>query len=81
VQWLVVSVVLSVVLTLVANIVLRVLPELGPRLARWLAAITSADNADAPARSSRVRVFFPWKAMIAISITLTVLLGLLRWVR
>jgi len=26
-------------------------------------------------------VFFPWKAMIAISIALTVLLGLLRWVR
>ena len=78
-QWLIVSLVLSVVLTLVANVALRVVPELGPRIARWFAAITASDTPDRTARSSRVRVFFPWKAMIVVSIILTVLLSLLRW--
>ena len=78
-QWLIVSLVLSVVLTLVANVALRVFPELGPRIARWFAAITASDTPHRTARSSRVRVFFPWKAMIVVSIILTVLLSLLRW--
>jgi hypothetical protein len=81
VEWLLVSLILSLVLTLVANVALHVFPELGSRLSRWLATITSPDDPDdrASARSSRVRVIFPWKTMIAVSIILTVLLTLLRW--
>ena len=78
-QWLIVSLVLSVVLTLVANLAFRVFPELGPRVARWFAAITASDTPGRTAHSSRVRVFFPWKAMIVVSIILTALLSLLRW--
>jgi len=80
VQWFIVSLVLSVVLTLVANVALRVFPELGPRVARWFTAITASDEPDQSMQSSRVRVFFPWKAMIVVSIILTALLSVLRWV-
>ena len=79
-QWLIVSLVLSVVLTLVANVALRVFPELGPRVAQWLTAITASNKPDRSVQSSRVRVFFPWRAMIVVSIILTVLLSLLRCV-
>ena len=79
-QWLTVSLVLSVVLTLVANVALRVFPELGPRVARWFTAITASDRADRSTQPSGVRVFFPCKAMIVVSIILTALLILLRWV-
>ena len=78
-QWFSFSLGLAVVLTLVANVALRVFPELGPRVARWFAAITASDTPDRTAHSSRVRVSFPWKAMILVSIILTALLSLLRW--
>ena len=78
-QWLIVSVVLSVVLTLAANAALRVFPELGPHVARWVTSMTESE-AERSARPSRVRVVFPWKAMILVSIILTALLSLLRWV-
>ena len=79
-QWLIVSLILSVVLTLVANVALRIFPELGPRVARWFTAIIASDKPDRSLQSSRMRVFFPWRAMIVVSIILTALLGLLRWV-
>jgi len=80
VQWLIVSLVLSVVLTLVANVALRVFPDLGPRVARWFTAFTASEKPDQSAQSSHVRVYFPWRAMIVVSVILTVLLSLLRWI-
>ena len=79
-QWLVVSLVLSVALTLAANVVLRAFPELGRRLVRWFTPPADSDQPDQSAQPSRVRVFFPWKAMIAVSIILTAVLVVLRWV-
>jgi hypothetical protein len=79
-QWVIVSLVLSVVLTLVANVALRVSPGLRRWVARRFNAITASDKRDRSVHSSEVRVFFPWRAMIVVSLALTALLGLLRWV-
>ncbi len=78
-HWLFVSLVLSVVLTVVANVALRVFPGLATRLSRWLADLTSPDRVDTSPHRSRVRVWFPWNAMIVVSIILTVLVNALRW--
>ena len=80
-QWLAVSLAVSVLLTVVVNVALRVFPESGHRAARWLAEHTSSGPSDTRAGEPRVRLFVPWKAMIVVSIILTVLLNLLRWVR
>ena len=79
-QWLIVSLVLSVVLTVIANVALRVFPRLAMRLSRWLAELTSPGRYETSPRRSSVRVWVPWKAMIVVSIVLTVLLNLLRWI-
>ena len=75
-QWLWYSLVASVVLTVVLNLAIRAWPGAADRGARRLddwARRQEAGTADqAP---QRVRVFFPWKAMIVASIALTVLLN------
>ncbi len=74
-QWLVASVVASVVLTIVLNLAVRSSPHASDRFARRLADLSS------PARSSgsRVRVFVPWKAMLAASLILTVVVNAWLW--
>ncbi len=72
-SWLVLSLVLSVVLTLVLNLGVRAFPG-GPRRLQQRADTWLADAADDP--SPRVRVFFPWKAMLVGSVVLTVLVNL-----
>lgn len=66
------SLVLSVVLTVALNLAVRAFPNgrrrVEERAASWL-------EAPPEERPSRVRVFFPWKAMIIGSIALTVLLN------
>jgi hypothetical protein len=78
-QWFVVSLVLSAVLTVVVNVALRAFPGLATRLSRWLAELSSPGRDETSPRRSSVRVWVPWKAMIIVSIILTVLLNLLRW--
>jgi hypothetical protein len=78
VQWLIVSLGLSLILTLVANIALRVFPDLGPWVARRLASLTQPDERIASTRRTRARVIVPWKAMIVVSVVLTVLFNILR---
>ncbi len=76
-DFLVVSLVGSLVLTVLLNVVPRVFPGATQRAEAELhRRFTEADpGADATGR--RVRVFFPWKAMLAISIGLTVLLNVI----
>ena len=76
-QWLVVSIVLSIVLTVVVNLVLWLFPGAGRRAADGIGRL--AENADRRAADggSHVRVFVPWKAMLIVSIVLTVALNLL----
>lgn len=73
-SWLVLSLVSSIVLTVVLNLGVRAFPNGGRRIEerteRWF---ESRRVDDAP----RVRVFFPWKAMLIGSIALTVIVNLL----
>jgi hypothetical protein len=71
-QWLMVSIVLSILLTVALNVAARAFPGGTDRAARRLDEWTarSADY-DGP----RVRVFFPWRAMLIGSIVLTILVN------
>jgi hypothetical protein len=71
VNWLAVSLVLSVVVTVVLNVVLRSVPRAGERLDRTLANVAE-EHPDGG-------VFVPWKAMIVVSLVLTIGLNLLLW--
>lgn len=70
-NWLVVSIVASVVLTVVLNIGLRAFPGAGERIDR---EVTRAAE-----RRPGGGVFVPWKAMIVVSLVLTIGLNLLLW--
>jgi hypothetical protein len=72
VDWLVVSIVASVILTIVLNVALRVFPGASDRAARRMET-WAAPEPDAPDR--RVKVFFPWKAMLIGSLVLTLLVN------
>ena len=78
-RWLVISLVLSVVLTVVLNVGLRVFPELGDRLARGLAGLTRPSADERGAKGRRIQVYVPWKAMILVSVVLTIVVNLVRW--
>lgn len=72
-NWLIVSIVLSVVLTVVLNVALRAFPRAGERLDRKFTQVTE----DRPEGG----VFVPWKAMIVVSLVLTIGLNLFLWAR
>lgn len=75
-QWLWYSLVVSVVLTVVLNLALRAWPGSADRGARRLDDWARRQETGTADRSpQRVRVHFPWKAMIVASIALTVLLN------
>ena len=70
-QWLAVSIVLSIVLTVVLNVVLRSFPRAGEQVGRKLAEVAE-ERPDGG-------VYVPWKAMIIVSLVLTIGLNLLLW--
>ena len=79
-EWLLISVVLSVVLTVVLNVGLRAFPGAGDRAARRMdewAAPRVEDRFDSRTPQPRVKVLFPWKAMLIGSLILTVLLNVI----
>jgi hypothetical protein len=74
VDWLLWSLILSVVLTVILHVALRAFPNAGERAPRGLQE--RAWEAEAGRRDDRrVRVFFPWKAMLVASILLTVVVN------
>ena len=74
-NWLVTSIVLSVVLTIVLNAGVRMFPRATERTARRFDDWTRPPLDD---EGPRVRVFFPWRAMLLASIVLTVVLNMGR---
>jgi hypothetical protein len=77
-EWLAVSLVASAVLTVLLNVGLRVFPSMRAHLTRTATQLIShTTNRDIP-NERRVRVFAPWKAMIAASLILTLLINLIR---
>jgi hypothetical protein len=80
VSWLVVSLVLSVALTVALNVALRLFPGAGAGMARALDDLaTSRDDGNEDQR--RIRVIFPWKAMLLGSLLLTIVLNLVLRLR
>ena len=79
-QWLTISIVLSVVLTVVLNLVLRAFPRAGERATRSLDELGARAAQQDLEHDRRVRVYAPWKAMIVVSLGLTILLNVLIWI-
>ena len=73
VSWLGISILLSIILTIALNLGLRMFPNAGRRMGGKLEEMATREpDPDQP----RVRVFFPWKAMLIGSLLLTVVLNL-----
>lgn len=74
-DWIIASLVLSLVLTIALNVGVRAFPgttqRATQRVDRWASEAAGDD------RRARVRVYFPWKAMLIASVVLTVVLNLL----
>jgi hypothetical protein len=74
------SVVASIVLTVALNILPLLFPSAATKLQKKMEenvkrAIEQDEDADRP----RVKVFFPWKAMLIASIILTVVVNIMGW--
>ena len=74
-SWLAASLVLSIVLTIVLNVVIRLFPHTSSRAAQGLSDLA----APRPGDDRRVRVYAPWKAMLVVSLLLTLALNLAIW--
>jgi len=80
-DFLVHSLIASVVLTVLINVLPRFMPNASRKIERNIhekieQAFNEDDERKANGDKPRIRVFFPWKAMLVISIVLTVLLNL-----
>lgn len=76
-DFLVFSLIASVVLTVVLNVLPRLFPGLGRRAERALRTrLDAIERGDEP----RVRVFFPWKAMLLASLVLTIVINVVAYV-
>jgi len=74
------SIIGSVVLTLVLNLLPLLFPDAAAKLQKTIEdnarrAIEQHEDENQP----RVKVFFPWKAMLIISIVLTILANLIAY--
>jgi hypothetical protein len=82
VEWLVGSLILSAVLTVVLNVVLHAFPRTSRRAARRLDDLmtpSAGDDRDDRDDEPSVRVVFPWRTMIVVSVILTVATNLVLW--
>jgi hypothetical protein len=64
--------ILSAVLTVVLNVVLHAFPRTSRRAARRLDDLMTPNRPDGRDDEPSVRVVFPWKAMIVVSVILTI---------
>ncbi|CAN5762257.1 hypothetical protein BH24ACT15_BH24ACT15_32290 [soil metagenome] len=81
-SFLVQSLIASVVLTILLNVIPRLFPKASAKAERRVidgmnGALQQQEGRDGQPRRSRVKVFFPWKAMLVGSIILTVLVNLI----
>ena len=75
-NWLVFSIMASVILTVLLNLGLRMFPNASDRAARSVAQRTAPSGGDRWTGDRRVKVYFPWRAMLIGSLVLTILLNL-----
>lgn len=79
------SLIASVVLTVLLNLLPRLFPKSTRKVERGLhekieQAFAEDDSRVEQGKKPRVRVFFPWKAMLIVSVVLTVLVNLAGFV-
>ena len=72
-SWLLISLVASLVLTVVANLVPRLFPRIGEKAERRFLR----EMEEQVQTGNRVRVIFPWKTMLVVSVIGTLALNLL----
>jgi len=80
-DFLVQSLIASVVLTVVINVLPRLMPNASRKIERNIhekieQAFAEDDERKASGNKPKIRVYFPWKIMLVISIVLTVLVNL-----
>ena len=71
------SIVASIILTVVVNLVLWLFPGAARRLRDSPTRLTERSAEQSDGDPGRVRVFFPWKAMLIGSIVLTIAINVL----
>lgn len=71
----------SIVLTIVLNILPMLFPKASEKVERKIhEKMSESISRQDEGRQPRVRVFFPWKAMLVVSIVLTVIVNLVGFV-
>ena len=75
-DFLVLSAIASIGLTLALNLLPRLFPNATRSAAHKVQDRLEDERNDRESGGARVKVFFPWKAMIGISVALTVLVNL-----
>ena len=80
-SWLIVSIVLSVALTLALNLAIRLFPGAGARMGEGFERLAERSRQERADDGRRVRVWFPWKLMIVVSLVGTILLNLVLLLR
>ena len=78
-DFLVQSAIASVVLTVALNLLPRLFPNATRNAGRKVHERVEQSWNEQQSNGSQVKVFFPWKAMIAISVVLTVLVNLVGY--
>ena len=74
------SIIASIVLTVAVNVLPQLFPGAAQRAEEKLRdALTQSIETQQDTSKPRVRVFFPWKAMLLVSVVLTLLVNLVGW--
>ncbi len=74
------SIIASVVLTILVNLLPQLFPNSARRAEEKLRdALSQSIEKQQGKEPTRVRVFFPWKAMLVASLVLTLLVNLVGW--
>ena len=77
-EFLLISLIASIVLTIALNLLPMIFPQAAAKAERKIAEKIQSMQEDTPnANAPKLRVFFPWKAMLMISIALTLAVNLL----
>ena len=77
--WLGISIVLSLLLTIVLNVGLRLFPDAGRHVVRGLTQPSVPSAGESRPSNHRFRLWTPWKAMILVSVILTIVVNLVLW--
>ncbi|MBC6403365.1 MAG: DUF2905 family protein [Hyphomonadaceae bacterium] len=77
-HFLITSLVASILLTVIINIILMIFPNSARKVERGISEkVQDIQRDEDKGQKPRVRVFFPWKTMLFLSLGLTLLINLI----